>query len=664
MTAAASLCRRYFALLLGLFALSGAKLGYGQTERSPTVKLDGYWQFYWKQLLEPHHVLPAADLSVKLGIWNGLQLPSGEVISSFGYATYAHDTPSLVKGREYTLSMAALGSSGKIFVFHPDHPESYVFQEVGKVSAEQSSSTKRALVVSFRAQHDGAYKILVQVANHRNHKGGIWGRVEFGEASTIRSITKINDLANMLVVGIALAVGIHSLLTWLRDRRYWIPLLLAVIGIGGIIRVLGTSPYFADIFPESFEFILRKLEYLSIPWSVIYLFFLRASFGVRSWEKRATAVLVVFCVPLLLLPLFTPVFIFSQFLVLYQISIVLVAMLSVVMTLRAAFEKQRGAYLILISIFFFCVFIGNDVFLVSIFHQHGIFTFPWGIAICLILNLVLMTQRAAEAQAMAHYLSSERESIQRELRLEVESRFHLASQVAHKLNNPLNYISTASFYIQDQVLRLQEEVLGLFHGADQTDPELREVETHFKERLQHILEPFHELREGVDLAAASILEIRSLSGIDGTNLRVMDLGESLHKIVMTVYEHSPKIRDLLSSTLQDLHQPIYVEFHSLKNSLELALRLDLHFPDHATNWQITVVEEPDSPVLGIVFAWQPRHPIAEKDCRDRENQANHLLKRFHAKMKIHTQHHKFAIELLVPRTIASAVTKMPLSRVD
>jgi len=76
------------------------------------------------------------------------------------------------------------------------------------------------------------------------------------------------------------------------------------------------------------------------------------------------------------------------------------------------------------------------------------------------------------------------------------------------------------------------------------------------------------------------------------------------------------------------------------------------------------VEEPDSPVLRIVFAWQPLHPIAEKDYRDRENQANHLLKRFHAKMKIHTQHHKFAIELLVPRTIASAVTKMPLSRVD
>ncbi len=636
-------------LFLSCFLMLGAESAEASLDR--IQKLSSDWDFYWMQELEPTETLPPPDLVVPTRPWNGLVLPSGEVVGPFGVATYVQDLPELRSGEPYVFLVRGVSTAAKVFIYPVGHPEAAIAQELGKVARGVSQSTKKTLRLHFRPSYAGPYRVHIQIANHKIYRGGLSTPPEIGPEANINNALSMSQVGNLIALGISCSVAAYSFLSWRRERENLSAYYLFWVTVGGSLRNLGTSSFLIDLLPNEADEIIRRIEYGSIPLGFVYLRFLTESFGMNRTERWFRDVISYWSSLLIVLTVFLDNLIFTRFLWLYQLTILVIGFACLKIIIRAVREQRGGAQLIFASVVLILATVLHDIVAVSLLSLHGFFIVPLGIAVFLILQSQLVTQKAAEDHAKAQYLLEERELIQKELRLEVESRFLLASEIAHRLNNPLNYISVSSAQLRRRMEELADEILPLIEEGARQDPEVDVLLRHFRERFVQIFAPFRELDEGLRLATMSVVEIRSLSGIDGHNLQYLPLKQCLLQIIKSYRAESSGERPKLS--LRPLRPDLYayVDFALLERALHLTFSLDPEFPHQADAWSLTLVEEADSPLLGVILAWRPLRVASLEECERREQQANHLLKAAHAKIKVHRKGVEFLIEMLLPRQV-------------
>jgi signal transduction histidine kinase len=405
-----------------------------------------------------------------------------------------------------------------------------------------------------------------------------------------------------------------------------------------------------ELLPENFDDIIRRIEYGSIAMGFVYLHFLLASFGSRPFEKYLVKALSLFSFFLIGMVCVTSAPIFTRFLPAFQAQIIGISIGCLGIIARAVVEQRPGSRLICASVVLIFLTVIHDV-VVAIQGTHGLYIVPLGIAAFLIFQVQLLVQKASDDNLKAQFLASEREHIQKELRLEVESRFELASEIAHRLNNPLNYISVSSAEIRREIETLEEEVLPLFQDQAQSDPHMEHLRQYFVTRFCSVLAPFRELEEGLRLAATSVAEIRALSGIDGRNLLYVNLKTCLRQILVAYVRDRKWVDDNLDLSGINEEIFVYADVPVVEHALQWVLGLDRDFPKKIFSWQVSLVEERDSPLLGIVLSWRSAASLTLHACQQKENQANHILKSSHAKVKFHLRESEKGIEIFLPRIV-------------
>lgn len=221
-------------------------------EQKGVIALDGEWEFYWNQLLEP------ADFKQpNKGTFQYLEVPGnwssdqeGNVYPNKGYATYRVTLHHIPNTEYFGLKKANIRNSSKLFV------NGKLVLEDGVVSKQLAGSVagNNSEVVLFELQDDTA-EIIIQVANHEYIVGGIAKSVFFGKQEALMQQHAQHVLFEFAMILIVVVIGLFYLFLFLASKHYrtkepaTLPLALSCLIIG-VMNGIYSERIITVILPE------------------------------------------------------------------------------------------------------------------------------------------------------------------------------------------------------------------------------------------------------------------------------------------------------------------------------------------------------------------------------------------------------------------------------
>ncbi|MDQ7095714.1 ATP-binding protein [Desulfosporosinus sp. PR] len=177
------------------------------------VPLDGQWEFYWNQLLEPGaEPASAANFIQVPGFWRQ-SIEAGKDEAK-GAATYRLKIKLNPSALVYSLRISNIRMASEIYVNGV---------QVGgsgdpALSQEEYQYENKPYNVFFPVQGDTA-EILIHAANYENTQGGIPYRIYFGSAQGIYDLNTNTTLLNVSLIVSLLMVGCYQLSVFIIRRE-------------------------------------------------------------------------------------------------------------------------------------------------------------------------------------------------------------------------------------------------------------------------------------------------------------------------------------------------------------------------------------------------------------------------------------------------------------
>ncbi len=485
----------------------------------PRVKLKGAWKFYPSVLLEPGDKIPERAYELEPGrAWNDLPLDSGQKMGSFGYGTYRITFKGLRQAPQGYVLTTAAGSAAKAILYVEGHPEETRSLAVGQVGVGRDERpSKRDLRLRFYPRTDLTYILLLQVSNHTQFLGGARWDLVLAENDAGVQIRSVDGALNILCIGVMAGLGIFSFLMWMRWRSDRSSLYLALAAFTVMVRTVGTNAFLVELFSDDAYRMLRNCEYLGMSGGgMAYILYLKSSFYPQLKSRFISLLVLVGAV--LSIGCFTlPHYWLTRSLPLFQIYVAITGATWVVIVFAASRKHLEGSGLVLVGSTLILAAALSDIILVSYLGVLDHFLTPLAVASFLGLQAQAHAIRSARHFAMSQKFAKEREEAQKALRLEVESRLLLASDLAHRLNNPLNYVLTGTTLLADSAIRLHAALEAMFEGSE-GNAEAYALKQEFDDIISGIGNTIALMEEGVRRSNGVVDEIRALSGVDGVAL--------------------------------------------------------------------------------------------------------------------------------------------------
>ncbi len=170
---------------------------------------------------------------------------------------------------------------------------------------------------------------------------------------------------------------------------------------------------------------------------------------------------------------------------------------------------------------------------------------------------------------MEQALSSEREISEKTQRLEIDLRFQLAASIAHRLNNPLNYIQINLGVLMQEIIALERSFADIIPSEHEDDPEVKAMKDVFQRHFKSLRDPARYIQEGLDRSSDSVKEMRALSGLDGNALSTFQLSDFRRLVRQRLFEQANQSRILLKDDESNL--TIIGNLHTYMSVVDLLL---------------------------------------------------------------------------------------------
>ena len=189
--------------------------------------------------------------------------------------------------------------------------------------------------------------------------------------------------------------------------------------------------------------------------------------------------------------------------------------------------------------------------------------------------------------------------LERELSGALKTKIHIFSNVAHELNNPLNYVSLGADGSSQHIESLKSVLDRLFEGAAES-PEGRKVVAEIEGQFDEIRKNLDIVTSGSNVAANVIDEMRGLAEVDGKIREELSVGTLLDGAMRRVRaDQRPEIFEQVNfeESLGNLDQSVegnpYMLIHAISHVLINAVRYSVLSSDPPTVWLGTRVSEKD-----------------------------------------------------------------------
>jgi putative methionine-R-sulfoxide reductase with GAF domain len=369
-----------------------------------SIKLQGDWEFYWNQLLEPQDFrnsegklnpefvkIPKSWTNYK---FDNVKLPNE------GFATYRLVINKKPNSTEtiYGLKISSVFSNYKLWI------NGNLITEVGKVGITDTLSIPQfkfldiPFILDPEKEKTDEIEVVIQVSNFSHQRAGLQRPIFFSTYENLRSESRWMDILNLIIIGIILVIGINHLNMYLFRRKDVSNLYFSIVSIVMILRNITTGDRIITFFIPNINWeLLVKLDNFSgfgtIP---LFALFIYSLFKV-DFPKRLKNIIIIIGAFVTLLVFATPANFYGKYRMFFEIYILIFGLyLTFGVLLKSAIKRRPTAFFTFLGMFILYSTAINDV-LSSMGLIQSAYVAPYGLVIFMIIQSITITVKSAKA---------------------------------------------------------------------------------------------------------------------------------------------------------------------------------------------------------------------------------------------------------------------------
>lgn len=446
-----------------------------------SVLLNGEWEFYWGELLEPADFQtssPPVPAFVQVpSPWTDYALLDGASLPHEGVATYRLRflLPDSLAQTRQTLGIypKSIASAYRIWINGNDKGGN------GSVGTDRDSMQPDSYPKTIYFEPiEGWNEIVIQVANFSQRNAGIWQDMELGTAEAISWMRVSRVSAQVFIVGVFFVMALYYLFVYFNRRQETSALLFSLlclsVGIRTIVLGESTALYLLPGLPWEWAV---KTEYISIATTALTLiFFVNREYPKESisWAPRAAGIVLAGCILFFLL---APARIYTYYLTPFTWGVLFpVLIYTLYIYILSAVRRRKVSLLNVIGFLLFTVFALNDMlFYTGLLATDdmlsiGLFAFLLTQALNLsarfsraMLDTERLTAQLKESNLRLERTVEERTSSLRESNAQLQEanermadiehfRIRLLSNISHELSTPITSIKGFAKGLRDGII--------------------------------------------------------------------------------------------------------------------------------------------------------------------------------------------------------------------
>jgi class 3 adenylate cyclase len=374
-------------------------------EKDGIIKLDGEWEFYWREFLtskdfdmvqKKHYIQVPSNWNDNK--WEKMPIPYD------GYASYK--LKILINSKTHRLAFK-VPDQGTAFKFFTNDS---LFGKNGKIGKTKESTEPQYLpmVIPFENNSD-TLELVFWISNFDFHCGGLYFTPQIGIEEDVRKTRESNIRLEYFMSGTLIVFSFILFNFYMFRRKEKASLVFALFSLIFSVRMLTSGEkLITDFYPSINWELLIKLEGLSwmivLPLVVNYISLLFPSESSKTLVRIANFIGLF----LVIIHLFTPAVINSKFILFGQFSAVFYFLWGIYVNIRALFNKREGA---LIVLFGFLVFFFNALN-EMLFYNNIIpllIPMPFGLLIYFSSQITLLSRKFSKAYLRVENFANELE---------------------------------------------------------------------------------------------------------------------------------------------------------------------------------------------------------------------------------------------------------------
>ncbi len=408
------------------------------------ILLNGEWEFYWQQLLEPKDLQAGDSLLLTRSYgkvpaeWKQIQVNS-TALPNQGYGTYSLiiQTNYLDRDKEKALYMPSVATAYKLWI------NGQLLAENGLVGISRDDMVpKNYPKVVFVPPGSTRIELLIQVSNFVQRKGGLWQSIRFGLAEPILYLRDREVAYEGFIAGSLFIMGLYHLGLFAVRRTNQSPLYFGLLCIVIGLRTLLLGETLAvRLFPGLDWEVAVKAEYLTSMLGLAFLMQFVGSQYPQELSKRVRHFILLCCMAGSVWIITTPAIVFTSSLFVFQLLILTSITLTICVYLLAAIQRREGSVLNGIGLFLFFAAVLND----TLYYQNlGKFEnlVPFGLLCFLITQMLNLAHQFASSFTHVEKLSKELKQMNQLLEEKVKERTTALEQINLHLERVNHELST------------------------------------------------------------------------------------------------------------------------------------------------------------------------------------------------------------------------------
>ncbi|MBP1989978.1 ATP-binding protein [Paenibacillus eucommiae] len=396
---------------------------------SGSVNLNGEWEIYWNQLLEPQDFIsgkPPMTGYIKIPrSWEGYEV-EGRPLTTHGYATFRLQVHMSDHSQPKALQTIRLSTAYRMWVNGEMVGSSGI---VGKSKEEMKAVVVPKLI---HLNHmDGDMEIIIQISNFVHRKAGIFDPIKMDTYTALFNEMNLDLSVEMLLIGSMIIMGLYHMVLFSMLRKNRSSLYFGIICLLLAIKTSSHGQtFFAILLPNIQWEYLIKMEYLGFLCSApMFVLFVHANFP-DEMSRLLRKIFIALGVLITSFISVSPISIYLSFASMYQIYAVLTMCFLMYVILKAIARGRDGAVLTAIGGLLFSLSVINDILNNNGKLNTGTY-FPYGLLVLILCLSIILAMNFSKAFKTVEKLS---DRLMETNKLKDE----FMRDTSHELRTPLN----------------------------------------------------------------------------------------------------------------------------------------------------------------------------------------------------------------------------------
>lgn len=450
-----------FFLSTGLFAQPIAQNGFIDLsdidfQAQGSVELNGEWEFYWEELLEPHEIdsTRSPQFVSFPHLWN-----EDPRLSSYGYATYILRIHKPKNGPPLALTIPDMYTAYTLYINGVEAAKN------GTVADNRQDYTPFWLPKTISIDHfnGDTLELVLHISNFRHSKGGIRLPLLIGNDEYLEKQRTIRLGFSLLLTGCVLMIGLFFLGLYLFGRHEIPMLYFSLVCFFFSYRVFGTELYPLHYLFQDLPWLLTvKAEYFALYFTpALFCIFVQRLYPKETSNGIIYPLAGVFGIMASSAIFLTPYYftlIVDLFFALFSVFVIYITWVYI----KAVKKKREGARFALASIILvFIVFMHNLLEYNTVLDENLLLNFI-GLFSFFFLQSLILSYRFTNSLTKSRIKAEEA----------AKAKSQFLSTMSHEIRTPLN-----------AVIGLSELLLH-----SDSEKEHREFAQNIKQSGEHLLE--------------------------------------------------------------------------------------------------------------------------------------------------------------------------------